>query len=111
MMYIERDGLKGYVDEAGAWITMPTVIPNKKEFITVSLSTWLSSISYEDQDKLGAYFQAKPIIKEFLSIQQLTEANIYAMKARVDADFANATIDEDSKIKLQGKLDELLTKF
>lgn len=85
--------------------------PPKKEFISISLPELLSSISYEDQDKLAAYFQAKPIVKEFLSAGELTQANIHAMKARVDADFANAVIDEESKIKLHYKLDELLTRF
>lgn len=83
----------------------------KKEFISISLPELLSSIPYEDQDKLAAYFQAKPIVKEFLSAGKLTQANIHAMKARVDADFANAVIDEESKIRLQYKLDELLTRF
>lgn len=85
--------------------------PPKKEFISISLPELLSSISYEDQDKLAAYFQAKPIVKEFLSAGKLTQGNIHVMKARVDADFANAVIDEESKIRLQYKLDELLTRF
>lgn len=102
--YTKIGNTVGWFDRiTNTWLSEPALL--------ISIPDFISSISYEDQDKLAAYFQAKPIVKEFLAAGKLTQANIHAMKARVDADFANAVIDEESKIKLQYKLDELLTRF
>lgn len=102
--YTKIGNTVGWFDKTtNTWLGSPA--------IEISLADFIGALPYALQDELGEYFLTKPIVKEFLSAGRLTQANIHAMKARVDADFANAVIDEESKISLQYKLDELLTRF
>lgn len=112
MQYIEKDGLKGYINEEGAWINPPSPIePTKKDFVEVTLKTCILSLSFDLQDDLILYAQANPLLGLVLDAGKLTESDIDKLEARILHDFSNQLLTEELKDAIVAALGNLRSRF
>ena len=107
MEYIEQNGLKGYVNEEGAWISPPSQIEEERKVFSVNLSSFILSLPFNLQDELVTYTQNNKLLEVIFNSNKISKENITKLKERILYDYSKQAFSEELKNTMIAALDNL----
>lgn len=107
MKYIEQNGLKGYVNEEGAWISPPSQIEEERKVISVNLPSFILSLPFSLQDELATYTQNNKLLEVIFNSGKISKEDIAKLKERILYDYSKQAFSEELKNTMIATLDNL----
>lgn len=107
MKYIEQNGLKGYVNEEGAWISPPSQIEEERKVISVNLPSFILSLPFSLQDELATYTQNNKLLEVIFNSGKISKEDIVKLKERILYDYSKQAFSEELKNTMIAALDNL----
>ena len=107
MKYIEQNGLKGYVNEEGAWISPPSQIEEGRKVISVNLLSFIVSLPFNLQDELATYTQNNKLLEVIFNSGKISKEDIVKLKERILYDYSKQAFSEELKNTMIAALDNL----
>lgn len=107
MEYIEQNGLKGYVNEEGAWISPPSQIEEERKVISVNLSSFILSLPFNLQDELATYTQNNKLLEVIFNSGKISKEDIVKLKERILYDYSKQAFSEELKNTMIAALNNL----
>lgn len=107
MKYIEQNGLKGYVNEEGAWISPPSQIKEERKVISVNLPSFILSLPFSLQDELATYTQNNKLLEVIFNSGKTSKEDIVKLKERILYDYSKQAFSEELKNTMITTLDNL----
>ena len=107
MKYIEQNGLKGYVNEEGAWISPPSQIEEERKVISVNLPSFILSLPFNLQDELATYTQNNKLLEVIFNSGKISKEDIIKLKERILYDYSKQAFSKELKNTMIATLDNL----